>query len=246
MRSRWLSLVLGCVALTARADILADALAAEARLDSPTALELFLNLEQKRPNDAFVLQKIAKQYSDLVVDQPDDDARRRYAASALAYAEKAASLDPQNAVNVLSVAVARGKLAVYSDTREKVRLSRLVKLDAERALALDPNYAWAHHVLGRWHYEVSGLGATARFFVKLIYGGLPPADPREAVAHLARATELEPDELNHWLDLGFAYRATGELPKARLAWRHGLAMPSRSKHDEPAKQRVREILARLD
>jgi hypothetical protein len=26
-----------------------------------------------------------------------------------------------------------------------------VKEEAERALALDPNYAWAHHVIGRWH-----------------------------------------------------------------------------------------------
>jgi len=231
--------------LGAVAEPLAEALAAEARLDSARALELFLAAEKERPNDAFVLQKIARQYSDLVVDQPDDDARRRYAASALAYAERAAALAPGDAVNVLSLAVARGKLAVYSGTREKVRLSRLIKEDAELALALDPNYAWAHHVLGRWHYEVNELGATARFFVKLFYGGLPPAKVSEAVSHLERAVALEPTELNHWLELGFAHAAAGQRDQARVAWERGLAMPLRGKHDAPAQDRARAALEQL-
>lgn len=229
-----------------RATSLADALAAEARSDSRTALEIFLALEKERPADPFIVQKIARQYSDLVVEQPTDAEKRHFALEAIRYAEQAAALDPRNAVNVLSVAVARGKLAVYSDTREKIRLSRLIKADAERALALDPNYAWAHHVLGRWHYEVSELGATARFFVRLVYGGLPPASAREAVEHLERATQLEPAELNHWLDLGFAHLATGNSARARVAWLHGLAMPSRHKHDEPAKERARAAYAKLD
>lgn len=230
--------------LGAFAEPLADALAAEARLDSARALELFLAVEKQRPDDAFVLQKIARQYSDLVVDQPDDDARRRYAATALAYAERAAALNPRDAVNVLSIAVARGKLAVYSGTREKVRLSRLIKEDAERALALDPGYAWAHHVLGRWHYEVAELGATARILVKLFYGGLPAANFGEGVSHLERAVALEPGELNHWLELGFAHAAAVASAKARAAWEHGLSMPDRGKHDAPSKQRAREALAK--
>lgn len=241
-----LLVALAIAAPLAQGATLEDALAAEAQRDSERALELFLAVEKERPADASVLQKIAQQYSDLVVDQPHDEDRRRYALAALAYAEKAAALDPRSAVNVLSVAVARGKLAVYSDTREKVRLSRLIKADAERALELDPGYAWAHHVLGRWHYEVGELGATARFFVRLIYGGLPPANPREAISHLERATQLEPGELNHWLDLGFAYAAAGDRAKARAIWEHGLAMPSRNKHDDPAKQRARAALAKLD
>lgn len=234
------------LALGAFAEPLADALAAEARLDSARALELFLAVEKQRPDDAFVLQKIARQYSDLVVDQPDDDARRRYATSALAYAERAAALNPRDAVNVLSIAVASGKLATYSSTHEKVRLSRRIKESAERALALDPGYAWAHHVLGRWHREVADLGATARVFVRLFHGGLPPASVSEAVSHLERAVALESTELNHWLELGFAHAAAGQSDQARAAWEHGLAMPSRGKHDEPAKQRARAALAKLE
>jgi tetratricopeptide (TPR) repeat protein len=146
---------------------------------------------------------------------------------------------------VLSLAVCHGKLAVYSDTRTKVRYSRLVKEEAERALALDPGYAWAHHILGRWHHEVASLGTTARWAVRLFYGGLPDASPEEAVRHLERAVALEPDELNHHLELGFAYAAAKRQPEAETAWRRGLAMPDRGRHDAVAKQRVRVALDNL-
>jgi tetratricopeptide (TPR) repeat protein len=227
-------------------DLVREALAAEARLDSRMALQFFLKADVARPNDAFILQKIARQYSDLVVEQPDAEAKQRYAQTALDYARRAVALKPEDPINVLSLAVCHGKLAVYSDTKTKIRYSRLVKEEAERALALDPNYAWAHHLLGRWHYEVAGLGATSKFFVRLFYGGLPPASFDEGIRHLRRATELEPDELNHWLELGFAQAAAGQSEAARAEWTRGLAMPSRNKHDEPAKQRARAALAQLD
>lgn len=226
-------------------DLVREALAAEARLDSRTALQLFEQADTARPNDAFILQKIARQYSDLVVEQPDAGAKKRCAQTALDYTRRAVALKPDDPVNVLSLAVCHGKLAVYSDTRLKILYSRLVKEEAERALALDPDYAWAHHLLGRWHYEVADLGATSKFFVRLLYGGLPPASFDEGIRHLRRATELEPGELNHWLELGFAYAAAGRPEAARTEWMRGLAMPSRGKHDEPAKQRARAALARL-
>lgn len=227
-------------------DLVREALAAEARLDSRAALQLYQQADAARPNDAFILQKIARQHSDLVVEQPDVEAKKRYAQTALDYARRAVALKPDDPVNVLSLAVCHGKLAVYSDTKTKIRYSRLVKEEAGRALALDPGYAWAHHLLGRWHYEVADLGATSKFFVRVLYGGLPPASFDEGIRHLRRATELEPDELNHWLELGFAHAAAGRPEAARTEWMRGLAMPSRSKHDEPAKQRARAALARLD
>ena len=244
-----LSGALGLVALLPAADadrLVQAALAAEMRLDSPAALKLFQQADAARPHDAFILQKIARQYSDLVVDQPDVEGKKRYAQTALDHAQRAVALKPNDPVNVLSLAVCHGKLAVYSDTQAKIRYSRLVKEEAEQALALEPHYAWAHHVLGRWHYEVAALGSTSKFFVRLLYGGLPAASFGQALTHLQRATALEPDELNHWIELGFAHAAAGDRIEAQVNWNRGLAMPSRGKHDESAKQRAREALAKSD
>lgn len=225
--------------------LLAEAQAAESRFDSSRALELYLQADQAQPDDAFILQKIARQYSDLVLDQPDDAARRRSAQSALDYSLRAVAINPGDAVNVLSVAISHGKLAVYSELKAKLRHSRQVKEGAERALALAPDYAWAHHVLGRWHHEVATLGLTSRWVVGLFLGGLPPASHTEAIEHLRRAVALEPDEPAHHLELGFALAAAEQVQEARLAWQRGLQLASRGKHDEPAKQRALRALEAL-
>ena len=224
---------------------LAAARAAEVTLDSRRALELYLAADRARPNDARILQKIARQYSDLVDELPTDDDRRRYAQTALEYSQRAVALDPRNAENVLSLAVSHGKLALFSDTKTKIEYSRLVKEDAERALALDPRYAWAHHVLGRWHYEVATLSTAERIVVRMFYGGLPAASTAQAVASLQRAVELEPDEIAHHLELGFALAADGQKGKARTQFEKGLAIPSRRKHDDVAKARGRAALDKL-
>ena len=214
------------------------ALAAEQRLDSRRALELFLAAEKLRPPDAFLLQKIARQYSDLVDELGTDAERRLQAERALDYAQRAVALDPRNAVNVLSLAISHGKIGLYSGPREKVAHSRRVKDEAGRALQLDPS-------LGRWHHEVNTLGGVARTFVRILYGGLPPASADEAIRHLTQAAALEPDELAHHLELGLALAATGQNERARVALARGLAMPSRARYDEPAKARARAALEKL-
>ena len=228
------------------ADLLREGQAAEARLDSARALILFQQADAAKPNDALILFKIAKQYSDLVPDQATDAGKKEFAQHGLDYAQRSCALEPTNAVYTLSLAICHGHLATVSDVRTKVEYSRLIKDEAERSLQLDPNYAWAHHVLGRWHYEVASLGVTARIFARLLYGGIPPASLEEGVTQLRRATELEPGELNHWIDLGFAYAAAGRKDDARASWKHGLAMSDRSKHDATSKRRAREALAELE
>ena len=225
--------------------LLRDALAAEARFDSKAALELFLQADAARPDDGFLLQKIARQYSDLSFETRDATEQTRLCTAALAYAKRSVTLQPKNAVNVLSLAICYGKLGTLSDARTKIEYSRLVRDHAEHALALDPNYDYAHHVLGRWHYEVATLGAATRFFVRLIYGGLPDASTAEAVRQLTRATELSPQLPSHRVELGFALLADGQREPARLAFEAALALPKSEKYDDEARLRAREALKKL-
>jgi tetratricopeptide (TPR) repeat protein len=240
--------VLACVVVAAPVDAASDsllqqALAAESRNDTTAALELFRRADALHPDNAFVLQKISLQLSELVEEAAGPADKRRLALESLSFAERAARLEPHNAVDVLSVAIGEGKLALLEDNRGRVERSRLMREYAERALALDPDYALAHHVLGRWHYEVASLGAAKRMLVRLIYGGLPPASTVEAVRHLRRATELDPQSPAHHAELGFALLADGQPAAARAAFAQALTLPARNRYDQAAQNRARHALA---
>jgi tetratricopeptide (TPR) repeat protein len=242
--SGWLALVTALPA--ASADLVVQrALAAEARFDTPAALALYQEADGLRPNDAVILQNISRQYSDSSSDVADPAEQRRRCATALTFARRAVALQPHSAVNVLSLAICYGKLGRYSDTRTRIEYSRLVKQYADEALALDPGYDYAHHVLGRWNYEVASLGLGTRWIVRLIYGGLPEASTAEAVRQLRRATELSPDRPAHQVELGFALLADGQRTAARQAFERALDMPQREKYDEEAWRRARVALEKL-
>ena len=247
-RMIWLLFAFGVTARLQAADadaVLQDALAAEARFDARAALALFRQADALRPNDAAILQKISKQYSDASADTSNPVEKQRLCTQALAYARRAVALEPRNVVNVLSLAICYGKLATYADTRTKFEYSRYVKQYAEQALALNPDHAYAHHVLGRWNYEVASLGFGTRFLVRVIHGGLPDASTAEAVRQLRRATELSPAFPSHRVELGFALLADGQRDAARQAFEQALTMPRREKYDEEAWARARAALAGL-
>jgi tetratricopeptide (TPR) repeat protein len=234
-----------CLAAGTADTFVQQGLAAEMRFDARTALGCFLKADAARANDPFILEKIAKQYSDSIDDTADPGEKKRRAEKALAYAQRAVALEPKSAVNVLALAISYGKLGFCSGTRTEIEDSRLVKVYAEQALALDPNYDLAYHVLGRWNYEVAGLGPARRFFVKLAYGGLPTASTAEAVRLLRRAVKLAPQVPAHHVELGFALLANREPDLARTEFEQAVRMPLCEKYDIGEKIRAQAALEKL-
>lgn len=248
MRSRlrmivFAALVASCARAADREAVLEKAHAAERVFDPRKALGFYLEADRMAPNDPVVLQKIARQYSDVAEGCSDMDERRHTLETALDYAERAVALQPNSAVNVLSLAICHGRLAACSDTRGKIAYSRMVKEEAERAMALDPSYGWADHVLGCWNYEVASLNGAERLVARVFYGGLPPASYDEAIRLLTRSAELDPSDPAHRVELGFAYRASGQAERARLEFQRGLAMPCIENFDKEAQDRARAALA---
>jgi tetratricopeptide (TPR) repeat protein len=120
-----------------------------------------------------------------------------------------------------------------------------VQEEAQRALVLDPGYAWADDVLGQWNCALASLSGAERFFVMIFYGGLPAASYDQALAHLRRAVALEPEEPAHRVELGFVYLAVGRRPEAEAEFTRGLALPSHAPSDAEEKSRAQAALTRL-
>ena len=196
------------------------------------------------PGDAASLARLSRSWADAVDVAPDRDAARKAARQALDLAQEAVRADPRNAQAHLALAIADGKWTDFVDAKTKLALSRQVRSEAERAIALDPKLDLAYHVLGRWHLEVSRVNPLLRFGARLTVGELPPASLDEAVRNLEKAAELAPRTILHHQHLALAYQAQGRRSDAAHQWRLVLDLPATEREDEAAKSQARAALGK--
>ena len=154
------------------------------------ALAALEALRQEHPREAGVLWRMGQTYVDLGEAAAGDRQAELY-AQAVDVAEAAVEADPQSSMTHTTLAVAAGRVALNSDTRRKVELSRTVKEHVDRALELDPENEMAYHVRGRWNYGVSDLNWIERAVVKTVYGGLPEASFEQATDRAAARETLD-------------------------------------------------------
>lgn len=227
------------------ADLLRQGDALDAKNRNAEALVIFLRADAAQPNDAAILRRIAKQYSQQMVSESMSPENRALGAKALDYAKRAEAADPDNGAGHLSLAIVYGKVALMESARTKVEYSRLIKEEAETAIRLDPSQDYAWHVLGRWNYELANFNAALRFLAQAIYGKFPAASNDRAVECFQRAIALQPQRVIHHIELGRAYAALGRKEEARAELEKGLSLPSREKDDDQSKARGKKALAAL-
>ena len=73
------------------------------------------------------------------------------------YATKAVEINPDKIEGHVKLANAQGRLALFKGGKIKVRMSKTIKAEAEKALQIDPENDEALHILGAWHREVATL-----------------------------------------------------------------------------------------
>jgi tetratricopeptide (TPR) repeat protein len=178
--------------------------------DTRAALEFFLKAEPLAPANAEVLFQLAKQYCDMMHLAKTTKEKKEYAAKSLTYAQRAAAADPQSPKAHLCAAVCYAKNFPFLDNQTKVNYSRQIKIEAEKAIALDPKFDLPYHMLGRWNCEVANMNLLLKGIVRLAYGGLPDASNDQAVQNFMKAIELSPGRVIHHLQLAHVYHLTGK------------------------------------
>jgi uncharacterized protein (TIRG00374 family) len=135
--------------------------------------------------------------------------------------------EPDDAEAHYLFAVALGHRLELSGTREKIRLGAATRAEAEMALALDPNHAGAHHVLGRLNAAAMRLSTLTRLVARRVLGAkaLDGASWDQAEYHFSRALSLEPWNPRHSLELGVLYADTGRPSEAFAALTRAIAAP---------------------
>jgi regulator of microtubule dynamics protein 3 len=164
---------------------------------------------------ARAIADVAKQ----IQDKPDSLKHRRDSLYSVGrgYAERAIRADSTHADGHYVLAMVLGRLSRTKGSKERVRYAKIIFDEATKAVTINPSHDNAHHVLGAWNAEVKRLSGIQRFFAKALFGGgfMSVANWDDAVKHLQRAIEINPQHIYHRLELAEVYTDLGRYSKAR-------------------------------
>jgi tetratricopeptide (TPR) repeat protein len=163
------------------------------------------------------------------------------------HARAAVKAAPDSAQGHVWLAVTLGRQALKEGPKTRLALSREIKSEVDRAIALDPHIGRAYHVRGVWNRKLATLNFMERSVASTVLGGVPKgASMENAVRDLQRAVELEPGNINHRLELGRTFLMLKDHAQARRELERAVSLPlSGSARDPRYQAEARELLAKL-
>jgi tetratricopeptide (TPR) repeat protein len=193
-----------------------------------------------------VLHRLARVES-MLSEVASGEESRELVAAAVTHAREAVKLAPDSAAGHLELAVALGRQALKEGPKTQLSLSREVKSEVDRALAIDPSLGRGWHVLAIWNRKLASLNFVERAVAKTVLGGVPRGATMEnAVAHLQRAVALKPAYVNHRLELGRTFLQLKRNADARRELERAIALtPEPGPLDARYQAEARELLAKL-
>jgi tetratricopeptide (TPR) repeat protein len=185
---------------------------------------------------------LARVLLDLGNKAGEKDERQALYEEAERSARRAVAIEPDDTWGHHYLAASLGKLALFHGGKTKIELSKEVRDEALRAIELDPGNDKALHVMGRWHHGVATLGALKRVMAKVIYGGVPEGSLEEAVGYYERAIAVNPDHINHHLELGKTLMEMRRYEEAAAQFQIALDLPAHDPNDPEYKAEAAEQL----
>jgi tetratricopeptide (TPR) repeat protein len=210
----------------------------------PDALAAIERELPKNTRDFELLWRKAENLTDWARVSPKEEQEARY-EEAVGVARLAVEVRDQDAEGWFQLGKALGRLALFRGGKKKVEMSREVKEDFEKAIALKPDHAGALHGLARWHREVANLPWVLKTAAKIIYGGLPPASNEQAIELFHKAIALEPENIVHHLELGKTLLEVKDRDGARAEFQKALDLPQVRADDPEWQEEARRELARI-
>jgi len=186
----------------------------ESAFKEDDALVKYQEILRIQPRNVFVLCHCSDLSCRIGNRQDSRDKKITYFKAGHDYADAAWRLDSTNSEANVVMAFSIGRMILLESGREKVAGAGAIKRYAENAIKYDPQNYKAWHILGRWHYEISGLNFFERTLARWFYGALPDASLQEAIHDYEKSMALRPDFMLNYLELARACHRDGQDARA--------------------------------
>lgn len=173
--------------------------------------------------------------------------KMKYYKTAEMLAKKAIKLKETSADAHFVYAMAMGRINENASSKQKIANAKLMKTECDRAVALNPKLAGAHHILGRWHRTIANFSAIEKAMINSFFGGVPAGGSYEdAVKSFMTAIGLEPKYMNHQYELAQTYYDMGKTVEAKLWAKKALEIIPSNDDDVKAKKDCEALLKKLN
>lgn len=210
------------------------------------ALGKYKQILVNEPNNNKALLKATELSCSTGERLPIKNDKRLTFESALSYAKRMVSIDSTNADAYYAIALVSGKMTeVETENKKIVQYVRDIKINADKALKINPNHSMANFIEGKWHYEMITLNWAKKLAVKTLYGGLPEPNLDDAIVYMEKCKSLDPYFVLNTFTLGKAYKENHNPMKAIETLQRCVKLPTRTMDDAGYKAEAQKILDSL-
>lgn len=199
-------------------------------------------------NNMTALVKCVELNTSLGKKETDKDRKAAYYFAAKEYADNALAVNANVADVYYAQSLAYANLS-QTETNNKVIVEdvKQIKLNADKGLEINANYALLNYMEGKWHYEMLDLNWLKKAALKTFYGnGLPKPDIDSAIFYMEKCRVLEPYFVQNYLDLAKAYQMKKRPTQEMDVLSKLVKLPNRTADDAAMKEEGRDMLQALE
>lgn len=150
-----------------------------------------------------------------------DNQKKALFQKAQGYARQAIALDKNNADAYFELARAEGRLAQYVGVFQSLPLAKDMKVNLDRAIAINPKLAGAYVALGLWNVNLDSGGLKGA-----IASQQTGAKKANAAPNFEKAIALEPEKAVHRIEYANALLMLGNKAAAATQLQKAVTLPA--------------------
>ncbi len=194
------------------------------KIHYPEAIAIYESALAQEPNNPALLWRLSRVYvcfSDISENNLSEALYRK----AVDYARKCIEADSSVSEGHAWLAASLGSLAMFEGSRAKVKLSREIKQELDRAIELNSGNDVAFTILGSFYRALGNVSWLERSLASLLFGGLPQGGRKESEVALKNAMRLAPTVMRHPYELGMLYLDWNRKDEAKAIFQKAIQLP---------------------
>lgn len=218
------------------------------RYDNIDAVKSYEKAFKDSPNNYWVLSKLTLAYDDAgeeMLELKKMDDAEVYVNKAVSTAELLQSKYPDSALSYTYLALSYGNIAMFKGGREKIKYAFKVKLNAEKAMKMNPEDVYPYIILGIYYREAAGLNWFERLFARSFLGGVPEGTYEESKQMFYKSLSIDHDIISAYYNLSKTYGKLDDQKNEIDCLNRVIQLPVRNFRDKYSKIKATKKLSEL-